>query len=142
MVKQLDKKNAPIKKDDDLTMNRLMTAFVGVFLLIYGMLFLGRFPDKQVYYSILPALCWVVLALFVCSVIYFAVLRIRKIDESKRLVRSYILIAVFAVLYGGFTLYRYMKISNSQLIFVFIFFTVLYFLCSIFADKVRIHSKK
>ena len=127
------------KKSADLVVNRLMVAFVSVCLLIFAVMMIRNLnTDKSLYFSVLPVLLWVLLGLFIASAVYFIVLRIMKIDESGFIVRSYMLMGVFAVLIGGFTLWRYMKIKEAQMIGIYVFFAVLYFVCSILANKARV----
>lgn len=136
-------KNAElVQKEEELMINRLMFVFVGIFVLIGALLLMTKFNDKQVYFYIMPVVRWIILALFGCSVIYFAILRIKKVDESNFLVRSPFIICALAILYGGFTLYSYMKITFVSLILIFVLFTVLYFVCTIFASKVSIGKNK
>lgn len=143
VVKEINNKEVTdSEKKENLVTNRMMIAFAGVFLLVYGMITLGRFPDKKLYFSILPVCMWIAVGLFAASLILFVIRRVRKTDESEKIFRSYVLMAFFAVLFGGFTLWRFMKVNGSQLIVIFIFFAVLYFLCSIFADKVKMNFKK
>lgn len=130
------------KKSEELMINRMMVVFVGIFLLAGGLIFISRFNDKQIYFNIMPVLKWVVLGLLALSFVYFVFLRVKKIDEGKFIVRSHFLIIAFAVLYAGFALYSRMKISIAQLILIFALFAVLYFVCTIFANKAKIKPRK
>ncbi len=131
--KQKAKKQLAEQKQNDFVLNKLMLFFVVAVVGIFGTLFAARNLRAEAFFyvNVFPIVLILSAIAFVGAVVYFAIQRGRRIDESAKVITSSNLLGTAAVLLSACIYYNFGGAAKHIVVY-FIAATVLYFVYNIF----------
>jgi len=136
------------RRNSDLVFNRMMIVMIAAAAVIIGLLYIKRGAvsgisrlEVQFVMNALPIVTIICTVLFAAALVYFILQRVRKADESTRLVTSWALLGMTSVVFFVSVFYKTLTgmyslavvIAAAILYFVYCLYNRDFFWCSIVA---------